>query len=80
MRSKVQPWGNSIGVRIPKPLADELGVRGGSAVDLSVEEGRLVLRPVRKRPFRLKDLLANVTDANRHSEIDRGAAKGDEAW
>lgn len=45
MRAKIVRIGNSQGLRIPKVLLEACGI--GRAVDLSVEEGRLVVRPVR---------------------------------
>jgi antitoxin MazE len=36
--------GNSRGLRIPKALLDQCGI--GDAVDLAVEDGRLVLSPL----------------------------------
>ena len=80
MRSLVQSWGNSLAVRIPKPVAVELGIRRGTAVELDVSEGRIVVRPVRRRAPKLQELLAKVTDENLHSEVDFGDAKGGEAW
>ena len=38
MQTKVQKWGNSLGLRIPKSFAEQAGVEAGSEVDLSVED------------------------------------------
>lgn len=40
MQTKIQKWGNSLGLRIPRTLAAEARVVEGSTVDLSVEGGR----------------------------------------
>jgi antitoxin MazE len=80
MATKIAKWGNSLGVRIPKALADQIGVTSGTPVEFLVREGALVLRPTRAEPPRLDDLLARVTRTNRHSEIDTGDAVGREAW
>jgi antitoxin component of MazEF toxin-antitoxin module len=42
MRTRVQKWGNSLALRIPKPLATEIGLRRNSPVDVSLVDGRLV--------------------------------------
>jgi antitoxin MazE len=42
MRIKIQKWGNSLAVRIPKAIAVESKIRQGSAVDLTLERGRVV--------------------------------------
>jgi len=80
VRVRVQKWGNSLALRIPKPFAADAGVKEGAIVDMSVVEGRLVAAPVRVRRARLRDLLDKVTKANLHDEVDTGAPVGREAW
>jgi antitoxin MazE len=48
MRAAVRRLGNSSGVLIPKSLLDEVGVGVGDAMEISLEEGRIVLAPVRR--------------------------------
>jgi antitoxin MazE len=80
MRTTLRKWGNSLGVRIPKALAEEAAVGTGSEVEVSVSEGRIVVTPVTARRYRLEILLAGVTRGNRHREITTGKARGREAW
>ncbi|MGE0258141.1 MAG: AbrB/MazE/SpoVT family DNA-binding domain-containing protein [Alphaproteobacteria bacterium] len=49
MRAPVRKLGNSSGVIIPKSLLDEVGVGVGDAMEISLQEGRIVLAPVRRR-------------------------------
>ena len=80
MRTKVQKWGNSLGLRIPKAFAEEVAVEEGAAVDLSVADGNLVVRPVRQRRFELGELLAGVSESNLHTEVSTGESQGREVW
>ncbi len=80
MRVQIQKWGNSLALRIPKPFAEDAGVREGSIVDVSVSEGRLVAAPLRAGKARLKDLLGKITKANLHGEVETGPAVGREGW
>ena len=80
MLTKVQKWGNSLGLRIPKSFAEEAAVEEGSTVDLSVRNGQLVVRPVRRRKYALRDLLARVNKGNLHAEIPTGEPQGRESW
>jgi len=80
VRVRVQKWGNSLALRIPKPFAVDAGVEQGTVVDVSVSEGRLIAAPVRVQRTRLKDLLDRVTKANLHDEVDTGVPAGREAW
>jgi antitoxin MazE len=76
----IKKWGNSLALRIPKPLADEIGLVEDSAVDLFLEEGVLVIAPVMAPRYALNALLAEVTVENLHDEVDTGVAVGGEAW
>jgi antitoxin MazE len=79
VQTKIQRWGNSLGVRIPRAFAEEAGVRAGSEVDLSLRDGTLILRPARRRIYRLKELLEKVSNRNLHREVDTGNAVGRES-
>ncbi len=80
MQTRIQKWGNSLGLRIPRSFALEAGVGAGSEVDISVEDGDLVVRPARRRTYHLKDLLRRVTPKNLHEEVDTGRPLGREIW
>lgn len=80
MQTKIQRWGNSLGLRIPKSFAEEAGVQAGSVIDLVVKNGELIVRPVRRSRYALKDLLSGVTPDNIHGETDTGSPVGREIW
>ena len=79
MKATVQKWGNSLGLRIPKAFAAEIGLVEDGLVNLSLVGRKLVVE-AEPRSYRLKDLLAGITRANRHGETDWGAPVGAEAW
>jgi antitoxin MazE len=79
MRTKVQKWGNSLAVRIPKPFAEGAGLKLATEVEVSVEEGALRVTAVRRR-WDLDSLVSKMTSRNRHAEADFGRAVGREAW
>ena len=79
MHAKIQKWGNSLGIRIPKAYAYEARVSAGAIVDVRVIDGNIVLQPVSQQ-YDLEDLLANISDDNIHAEIDTGSPIGNEAW
>jgi antitoxin MazE len=80
METRVQRWGNSLALRIPKLLADEAGLKDNSSVQLTLRDKQLVIVPVVKATPSLDALLAQVTDKNLHREVDTGPAVGGEAW
>lgn len=67
-------------MRIPKPLADEVGLKDNSPVQISLHDQQLVIVPAPEPAFNLEALLAQVTESNRHAEIVTGPAVGGEAW
>ena len=78
MHVRVQKWGNSLAVRIPKPLAEDAEVSEGTVLNLAVSEGKVVATPVKKTKLSLKKLLAKVTRKNLHAEVDFGPSIGRE--
>lgn len=80
MKTRVQKWGNSLALRIPKSFAAEVGLQKEAPVELSLADGKLIISPMSKPKPTLKQLLAKVTQENLHREVDTGPAVGNEAW
>jgi antitoxin MazE len=80
MKTAVQQWGNSLALRIPKSFAQQANVKKGSPVTLSLEKGRLIVAPVKRRKYSLEDLVSGITPGNRHPEVDWGPPRGREVW
>lgn len=78
MVTKVQKWGNSLGLRLPKSAAQEVHVSNGSQVDVRVKNGEIVVRPVKRALYRLREMLAAIKPGNIHAEIDAGGPRGRE--
>ena len=60
----VKPWGNGLGVRLTKPLAEAAGVTADAQVRITAQPGRIIVEVKRKRRS-LKQLLA-AFDPVRH--------------
>jgi antitoxin MazE len=80
MKTRVQRWGNSLAVRIPKSFAEEVGLEDDSPVNLRLSQGKLILEPSSPPAPSLDELLRKVRKSNLHSEVDTGPAQGREAW
>lgn len=80
MKVQIQKWGNSLALRIPKSFAIESKVEQGSTVEVSLEQGKIILAPVTEPEYTLEDLLAKVNKRNLHREVETGAAVGKEVW
>ena len=82
MVATIQKWGNSQGLRFPKVLLEEARIQLGEEVRLFVEDGRIVVEPVRRirGRYKLEDLLADYLDGEDRDIADWGEPVGDEVW
>ena len=77
VNSHISKWGTSLAIRIPKTIAQQWGVREGSAIEIISRGDHVVLR---KETYNLADMLDQVTVDNLHSERDTGPIQGNEEW
>lgn len=76
---KIARWGNSLAVRLPREVAERAALREGEEIELSVEDGAVILR---RRAWRydLDELVSGITEENRHEEQEWGEPRGREVW
>ncbi len=77
MKTMVQKWGNSLGIRIPSVYVKEFNLKGGSSVEIVKNNESIVIIPKRNT---LEELLSKVHDENIQEYIDTGASVGKEEW
>jgi len=78
MRAQIARWGNSLGLRVPKDVAREIGLTEGSKVEIETKGNRIVITPIR-RSFTLAELLKDTTpDDYRQAAVDWGPDIGRE--
>jgi antitoxin MazE len=80
MKTKVQRWGNSLALRIPRSYAAETRISEGSDIELTTKSGTLLIRPLIRKRHLLGDLLKKITRANQHGSVDTGKVVGRETW
>lgn len=80
MQAKIQKWGNSLALRIPKSLADETGLNTDSPVEIRVIDGEIHIIPIEEPFYDLDTLLDAITPDTLHGEIDTGNPVGKEVW
>jgi antitoxin MazE len=81
MATTVQKWGNSLGLRIPKAIAEQVNLTEGAEVEFETGDGVLTVRPARPRrrgKYKLADLLAQFKPRHRHGELHPGGPRGRE--
>ncbi|WP_445630033.1 AbrB/MazE/SpoVT family DNA-binding domain-containing protein [Nostoc sp. DSM 114167] len=80
MTTVVTKWGNSLAIRLPKALAEQVNVKEGTDVTFSISGNSIVITPQQRKKYTLDELLEGMTPDNLHSEIDTGSAVGNEVW
>ncbi len=82
MLAKIQKWGNSQGLRLPKTLLADAQVGVGDEVDIAVKDGMIIVSPAKRKRGRhnLKDLVARIPENYQASEVDWGEPVGKEVW
>jgi antitoxin MazE len=78
MRARIQKWGNSLALRIPRSVAEETGLAQGAEVELQVRSGRLEIRVKPAKTYRPEDLIRRIRKSNLHGEVDFGPPVGRE--
>ena len=83
MKVEFLKWGNSLALRVPKAFAEEVGAVEGKPAEMTVDNGVLVIKvaqPKKRRRYNLEKLIDEITENNRHPEIDWGPPVGNEIW
>lgn len=80
MQTKVQKWGNSLALRIPKAFAADARLHADSLVEVALVDGQIIITPASAPTWSLETLLAGVNENNLHGEVDTGPVVGQEAW
>ncbi len=80
MQAIIKKWGTSLALRIPEAFARNANISKDTVVELTFDDGRIVLTPVSSPIYTLDELLEGVTESNLHKETDTGEARGKEVW
>jgi antitoxin MazE len=79
MQISVSRWGNSLGIRIPKEIAQPLAITEGTRMEIRADGDQVVLTPLRPRPhYTLREILNGVTPEAMHEAFDWGPDRGRE--
>ena len=83
MKTRAQKWGNSLAVRVPSDVAQEIGLHPDDVLEIEVVKGKIVLTPASRRTparYDLGALVKRINPRNRYREIDFGKPQGRENW
>ncbi|MCH7827393.1 MAG: AbrB/MazE/SpoVT family DNA-binding domain-containing protein [Bacteroidetes bacterium] len=77
---KIQKWGNSLALRIPKAFAFQSKIREDEYVNLILDKNKIIIEPIKEEKYSLKELVSGINKSNLHREIDFGEQVGNEHW
>ncbi len=80
MAAFITKWGNSLAIRIPRSVAEQVHITEGTAINFSVEGNSIVITPQKRKKYTLDELLEGMTPDKFHPELDSGNAVGNEDW
>lgn len=80
MTTIVAKWGNSLGIRIPRPLAEQIQIQEGTEVTVTLSGDSIIITPKKLKEYTLDELLFGMTPEHFHPEIDTGYSVGNEVW
>jgi antitoxin MazE len=82
MQVKIETLNDDLVIRIPRHLADEVHIAAEAIVDVSVDDGVLIVQPpgYKRKQYSIAELAEQITDENRHDPVDWGPPMGREVW
>ncbi|HEY4493551.1 MAG TPA: AbrB/MazE/SpoVT family DNA-binding domain-containing protein [Candidatus Paceibacterota bacterium] len=80
MSTTVQKWGNSLGVRLSRPLADKFKLRKGSIVEVVSDADFIIIKPEMTPVESLDEMVKKINAKNKHKKVEWGRARGKELW
>jgi antitoxin MazE len=80
---QISKWGNSSAIRLPKAVLDELGLKPGQSVQLTVKDGKGIIEPVRPKKITMDWIISETRrlgPENAPETVDRGRDRGSERF
>jgi antitoxin MazE len=82
MVTKVQKWGNSQGLRLPRHVLEDAHINIGDDVEITTRDGVIIISPIKRirGKYDIKELLSNIPKDYMPEEVDWGKPVGKEVW
>ncbi|HEY3137986.1 MAG TPA: AbrB/MazE/SpoVT family DNA-binding domain-containing protein [Blastocatellia bacterium] len=80
MVSRIQRWGNSQGVRLPKTVLDLAHIEVGDKVEIIVDDQQILVKKVPRAKYDLSELVSRIPKGYKSKEVSFGAPVGKEEW
>ena len=80
INSSVRKWGNSLAIRIPSSVIQDLALSENSSIQITSNGVVATIQPKKRKKLSLDELVAAITPDNIHKEVDWGSPVGKEIW
>jgi antitoxin MazE len=82
MTTRLQKWGNSQGLRLPRHILEEAEIHVGDEVDITSKDGTIIISPIRhiRGKYDIRELLSHIPKDYKPEEVDWGKPVGKEVW
>ena len=80
MEARLQKWGNSDGVRIPKAFLQSLNLKTNDKIIIEQVDDKIVISKCNKDKISLKELFDEYHGKNMAKEFEWDDARGREIW
>jgi len=80
MEIQVKKWGNSLGLRIPQAIANQINIQEGSKINLVLKNNKIEITPAKSDDYHLEDFVSQISESNLHYEASSGEPQGNELW
>lgn len=80
MEVKLQKWGNSLGIRIPKNILDSLDFKEGDSLLINQVDEKILISKSKKKKISLKELFDKYKGKNLSKDFSWDEKVGREIW
>lgn len=79
MTTTVKKWGNSLGLRLPKNIAELMEIKDGTNISINLNDGTIEITKIQEN-IELDSFLLGINEENMHNEISSNTPIGKEVW
>jgi antitoxin MazE len=80
MLAKVQKWGNSQGLRLPRHVLESSAIAVGDQVEITALDEQIIITKAPRRKFNLAEMVTRMPKGYRREEVSFGKPEGKEIW
>lgn len=80
MEARLQKWGNSIGIRIPRSILKSLNLKDNDILKIEEQDERIIISIPKKQKISLSERFKDYHGQNLAKDFSWDDARGKELW